>query len=32
VFSELIPDALEDASSRVVAMVVSIAQEATIAR
>jgi len=32
VFSELIPDALEDASSRVVAMVVTIEQEPTIAR
>ena len=32
VFFELIPDALEDASSRVVAMVVTIEQEPTIAR
>ena len=32
VFSELIPNALEDASSRVVAMVVTIEQEPTIAR
>jgi zinc transporter ZupT len=32
VFSELIPDPLEDASGRVVAMVVTIEQEPTIAR